>query len=97
MRVSRTESGFSWRPVLLALPVGLIFAALTISGTRSNIYDVELVEVVPTGPDTTPPGFVSAAVDGTSLMLTYNEALDPFLALGAAIILLGNWINLKKG
>ncbi|MEM7428289.1 MAG: DMT family transporter [Pseudomonadota bacterium] len=27
----------------------------------------------------------------------YNEAVDMFLAIGAAFILLGNWINLKKG
>lgn len=27
----------------------------------------------------------------------YNEAVDIFLALGAGFILLGNWVNLKKG
>ena len=29
--------------------------------------------------------------------LLYNEAVDPFVAAGAALVLAANWINLKKG
>ena len=48
---------------------------LVISGTKAHVYDAELVEVSPT-PDMTAPVLNTATVDGTSLVLTYNEPLD---------------------
>ncbi len=49
---------------------------LTLSGTKTHVYDAELVEVSP-APDTTAPVLSTATVTGTNLVLTYNELLDP--------------------
>ena len=49
------------------------WTSLTLSGTKTHVYDAELVEVSP-APDTTAPVLNTATVNGTSLVLNYIEA-----------------------
>jgi drug/metabolite transporter (DMT)-like permease len=43
-----------------------------------------------------PMDFARLPVIAIVAMLVYGEPLDPFVLAGAALIFLGNWVNLRN-
>jgi drug/metabolite transporter (DMT)-like permease len=44
-----------------------------------------------------PLDFLRLPIGAVAAWLVYSEVLDPFVFLGAAVIFLGNWLNLRRG
>jgi len=45
----------------------------------------------------TPIDFLRLPLGALIAWAAYSESIDPFLALGGALILAGNWVNLRRG
>ncbi|MGI9521319.1 MAG: DMT family transporter [Hyphomicrobiaceae bacterium] len=68
---------------------------LGISGLTSH-YSLSQALKYADATEVLPLDFLRLPLAAVTAWLLYAEALDPFLAVGALFILLGNWLNLKK-
>lgn len=82
--------------VIPSQPLWPWLALLGVSGLTSH-YSMSQALKYADATVVMPFDFLRLPLAALTAWLMYSETIDPFLALGAVFILLGNWLNLKKG